>query len=75
MDDIERSEDILEIAIYDSNYFWRFVEFIEIFFVLDVVDTIIQGVATFVCYPETLRAIENTDTEMYVLEFFHLSHN
>jgi len=30
----------------------------------DVVDTIIQGVATFVCYPETLRAIENTQTEI-----------
>eukprot|EP00794_Sanderia_malayensis_P005876 gene5877-6566_t len=30
----------------------------------DVVDTIIQGVATFVCYPETLHAIENTSLEM-----------
>lgn len=30
----------------------------------DVVDTIIQGVATFVCYPETLRAIENTQSEI-----------
>eukprot|EP00795_Rhopilema_esculentum_P002009 gene2009-17567_t len=29
----------------------------------DVVDTIIQGVATFVCYPETLNAIENTEQE------------
>ena len=29
----------------------------------DVCDTIIQGVATFVCYPQTLAAIENIEQE------------
>lgn len=29
----------------------------------DVCDTIIQGVATFVCYPQTLTAIENIRDE------------